>query len=251
MMRNPKWKKIASDIGGRVLSLTAREIEQKESSDLNVSVIPQLAVFHLEACLNASIEANARFQTSVAICLLRQCVEALTVIDLGLQTPRYRDPLLNDWHDGKTTTGSLRKELEVNVWTRYGSGLWDEPWKDYFANLAKAVHPYAHYSPELMGWQMSIMAFDGRNRFLVATGPQQFEAVKASRLALLQSLIIWTLARLLLANSTSPEVAKLSKQVDLLKTAIGSSKLLFKSKDWSDELMPHVAFYPGKNWRDE
>lgn len=249
-MSEPKWKSIASDIGGCVLTNTVREIEKRRSADLNASITPQLAVFHLEACLNASIEANAMFQPSVAICLLRQCVEALTLIDLGLQATDYRDVIVNDWLSGKTTTGSLRKHLEAQVWPRYGSGLWDEPWKEYFANLAKAVQPYAHYSPELLGWQISIVGFEGRNRFIAATGPQSYDPVKASRLALLQSLIIWTLARLLIANSTDPEVVKLSIRVDHLKTEIGTSKLLFKSKDWADELMPHVVFYPGKDWRD-
>lgn len=174
----------------------------------------------------------------------------MTIIDVGLQVADSRDVIINNWRSGKMTTGALRKHLEREVWPRYGSGLWDEPWKEYFANLAKAVQPYAHYSPEIMEWQKSIVAFDGRKKFLFSTSPQSFDPIKASRLALLQSLIIWTLARLLMANSTHPEVLALSSQVAQLKTAIGSSKLLFKSKDWADELMPHVIFSPGKDWRD-
>jgi hypothetical protein len=249
-MRDPEWKNTADKIASVVLSLTDRELVKSDSTDLDSNLIPHLATYHLNACLNASIEANAAFQPSVAICLLRQCVEALTVIDVGFQDLSLRDPLFKEWRAGKTSTGALRKRLEKDVWPRYGVGLWDESWTEFFSNLANAVHPYAHYSPELLGWQQSIVAFDGGNRFLVATGPCGQDPVKASRLALLQALVIWTLARLLLANRSSPEVISLKPAVDHLASAMGSSKLLFRSKNWADELMPHVAFYPGKDWLD-
>lgn len=249
-MHDPEWKSVAAEVAPVVLSLVDRELAQNESRDLHANLIPHLATYHLNACLNASIEANAAFQPSVAICLLRQCVEALTVIDVGFQDLSLRDPLFEEWRAGKTTTGGLRKCLAETVWPRYGVGLWDESWTEFFSNLAKAVHPYAHYSPELLGWQQSIVGFDGGSGFLIATGPRGQDPVKASRLALLQSLVIWTLARLLFANRSSPDVISLKPAVDRLARAIGSSKLLFKSKDWADELMPHVAFYPGKDWRD-
>jgi hypothetical protein len=204
VMRDPEWKSVAAEVAPVVLSLTDRELSQNESGNPDANLIPHLATCHLNLCLNASFEANAAFQPSVAICLLRQCVEALTVIDVGFQDLSLRDPLLEEWRTGKSTTGALRKRLEETVWPRYGVGLWDESWTEFFSNLAKAVHPYAHYSPELLGWQQSIVAFDGGSRFLVATGPRGQDPVKASRLALLQSLVIWALARLLLANRAAP-----------------------------------------------
>ena len=249
-MRVPEWKSVAAEVAPIVLSLTDRELAQGDSANLDTNLIPHLATYQLNACLNASIEANAAFQPSVAICLLRQCVEALTMIDVGFQDSSLRDPLFEEWRAGKTTTGALRKRLKEEVWSRYGAGLWDESWTEFFSNLAKAVHPYAHYSPELLGWQESIVAFDGESRFLVATGPRGQDPVKASRVALLQSLVIWALSRLLLANRSSPDIISLKPAVDRLASAIGSSKLLFKSRDWADELMPHVAFNPGKDWLD-
>jgi hypothetical protein len=53
-----------------------------------------------------------------------------------------------------------------------------------------------------------------------------------------------------LCKPSSPNVKSLKLAVDRLANAIGSSKLLFKSRDWADELMAHVAFYPGKDWLD-
>jgi len=249
-MLAPEWKILASEVAPLVLSLTDRELSQNVSGNLDVTLIPQLATYHLNACLNASIEANAAFQPSVAVCLLRQCVEALTVIDVGFQNSHFRAALFEDWRAGKITTGALRKPLSEKVWPRYGVGLRNESWGEFFSNLAKAVHPYAHYSPELLGWQQSIVGFDGDRSFVIATAPRGQDPVKASRLALMQSLVIWTLARLLLANRSSPDVISLTPTVNRLTTAIGTSKLLFKSGDWANELMPHVAFYPGKEWRD-
>ena len=95
-----------------------------------------------------------------------------------------------------------------------------------------------------------LFGLDGDRGFVIATGPREQGPVKASRLALMQSLVIWTLARLHLANRSSPDVISLTPTVNRLTTAIDSSRLLLKSGDWADELMPHVAFYPGNEWRD-
>jgi hypothetical protein len=130
-------------------------------------------------------------------------------------------------------------------------GLWDEPWADFFGNLARAVQPYAHYSPQLLGWQMAFHGYGGGNRFLVKVGPAAYDALKASRIALLHALVIWTLARLLLQNSQLPDVSDLAAAVSALGNALASSKLLFKSKNWADELAPHVLFKPGHDWQDD
>ena len=66
-----------------------------------------------------------------------------------MQEPAIAEPLLLDWKNGKKSHGEVRKALERAVWPRYGVGLWSEPWSDFYANLARAVQPYAHYTPEL------------------------------------------------------------------------------------------------------
>lgn len=250
-MKVPAWKKITDEVGGPILTTVDATLKKKESPNLNTSLIPHLALYHLDACLNASIEANAKAQPSCAISLIRQCVESLTIIDLGLQEAAYKDPILEKWHAGQRTTGEVRKFLAQDIWPRYKTGIWNESWEEYFSNLAKAVHPYAHYSPELMGWQMSILKYEGGNRLLVSTGSQSAEPVKATRIALLQTIVVWTLGRILLANATGPEVCAFQEPIEQLRLAIGSSKLLFKSKQWADELMPHVFFHPGREWRDD
>jgi hypothetical protein len=256
-MPNPKWRIMAARVGPDVLTLTNREFDARlqVSENLDAGIAPQLALYHLQGCLNASIDANARHLPSVAICLIRQCVEALAVIDAGFQGASVRDGLLGEWLSGKRSCGELRKALETTVWPRYELGLWNESWAEFFGNLAKAVQPYAHYTQSLLEWQKSVIYSDGveRNgsvRMTLATSPTSQDAVKLSRIALLQSLVIWTLARLLLANVTAPRPVSLHEDVEELGRAIGSSKLLFKSRQWADELMPHVIFKPGQHWCD-
>lgn len=253
-MQKPAWRRIAERVGGDALGVCAAELDPREPIRPN-AVIPQLAVFHLDACLNAGIEANAALRPTVAMCLLRQCVESLTIIDVGLQPSAYRDFLLDEWHKGNKTTGALRKDLEREVWPRYGPGIWDEPWSEYFSNLAWAVHPYAHYSPQLQGWQMSFVAspISGREPAhpVVVTGPRTFEPVKIARISLLQCLVIYTLARLLLVNRPSCTFTPHAPHVERLRSAIASSKLLCKTKNWADELTPYLWFLPGKDWLDD
>ena len=99
--------------------------------------------------------ANAGGQHSVAISLLRGCLEALSLVDLGFQPNPYRIPRLGQWKQKKRTAGETRKDLERDVWPRDKHGLWDEDWSQFFGNLGRSLYPYAHYSPELMGWQIA------------------------------------------------------------------------------------------------
>ena len=80
---------------------------------------------------------------------------------MALQKPGLAEPVLSDWKDGKKSHGELRKVLEREVWPRYDAGLWSKPWPEFYANLARAVQPYAHYTPELQGWQFSTVKYDG------------------------------------------------------------------------------------------
>jgi hypothetical protein len=90
--------------------------------------------------------------------LLRQCVEALTIVDVGLQPHEFATDVLLSWVEDRLTQGQIRKKLEAERWPQYGCGLWQESWGEYFGNLARAVQPYAHYSRTLMGWQFSVPA---------------------------------------------------------------------------------------------
>jgi len=159
---------------------------------------------------------------------------------------------LQKWKEGKLSLGELRRSLESDVWPHYGTGLWTESWAAFFGSLARAVQPYAHYSPDLLGWQIKLAHYDGnrRARFIADLAPQGLDPIKSDRIALLQAVITWTFSRLLLANR--PEVATcLSADADQMQAALRDSKLLFAEKDWPTQLMPHFLFRPDADWIDE
>jgi len=215
--------------------------------------IPYLAVLHLAGCLDTAGRANLDGLHAVAVCLVRQCVEVLTLVDIGLQEPEFAHPLLADWKSGKKTHGQLRAMLESTIWPAYGNGLWNEPWSEFFANLSKAVQPYAHYSYGLMGWQLATLATDevrGGHEALVQFGAGTYDPLKASRLTLLDALIVWALGRLILMPNPPGRTHPLAAGVHALGRRIAQSKLLFREGQWDWQLLPDVWFRPGFDWLD-
>lgn len=245
----PEWKIIGEEIAGKIFQAGMSALAPNREKDPDFGVLPELALYHIQACLNESINASRCFQPAVAICLLRQCVEALTIVDVGLQPKEFRVLHLKSWREGNSTAGSLRKGLASYAWPKYGNGLWEESWEEYFSNLAKAVHPYAHYSVELLGWQMGLLTNNETGKKFATTGYTNSDPLKLTRLALLQSIVIWTLGRILAATSNINQLNLPVKKLDNLGSAIGRSDLLFKSKQWADELLPHVWFESGKSWK--
>lgn len=218
--------------------------------NLQVKYIPYMSVCHLSSCLSSSIDANKQGWHSTALCLMRQCVETLTITDLGLQDPNYSQHLLEDWAEGKKSHGELRKRLEQDIWPSYGRGLWDESWMEFFGNLARSVQPYAHYSRELQEWQWAVVRQNSDTSFIATMGPYTYDALRASRITLLHILAIWALARILLETKSSNSITQKRNSVSELRKALADSKLLFKGKDWATQLMPHVYFKHGHSYID-
>ena len=62
-------------------------------------------------------DVNREGQHAVAISLVRQCVEALTILECALISDRVLcQSLLTAWINGKKTFGAIRKELSCKVW---------------------------------------------------------------------------------------------------------------------------------------
>lgn len=174
---NPWTVRVLKD-GPSLFRATEAVLRSKAWKDAHARTIPYCALLHFRACLLASIQENRQGEHSVAACLLRQCVESLTLIEIGLLEESIGAPLVRDWHDGNKSHGELRRVLESQIWPRYGTGLWTEPWAEFFGNLAKAVQPYAHYSQQLMMWQLHALTRpelkgDSENsyQFIATVGP--------------------------------------------------------------------------------
>ncbi len=252
-MRRPKWMTQGLRLWPKALAACdAALTDERAPTDFHLQTISRLALLHLTTCLETSNYANQDVNNfySVAICLLRHCVEALTVVDLGLQEPGFSGPRLEKWQKGTLSAGELRKCLEDEVWPAYGKGLWSEPWAKFFGNLARAVQPYAHYTPELQGWQVKVVGFSGGPRFLANLAPRARDPIKTSRILRLQAIITWTLARLVLFNRPN-SVWPIATATEDLGRALEASKLLWARSDWGTQLMPHVMYDPELDWQDE
>ena len=134
---------------------------------------------------------------------------------------------------------------------RYGKGLWDEPWSEFYGNLARSVQPYAHYTTELQGWQLAIVSYPGGGEFVVAAGLQTYDPLQATRITLFHMLLTWMLGRMLLAHHQNALVRNRETEISELGRAIAKSKLLFHGQDWGAQLAPHVLFMPGRGWWDD
>lgn len=211
------------------------------------------ATIHFIHCLNLSVETNRKGQHAVAICLLRQCAESLTVIEVGLLCdPELSSSLLTAWLDGGKTSGGMRKELAHRVWPQYGLGLWDESWTDFVAEFGKALHPYSHYSPELQSWQIALAGDnahkdpDGNYLLLAKIGLESYEANKATRVTLLHVLLSYILGRIVVENNGVPGV--MGDEVRALGKAIAASPELYQGKiNWHQQFWAHEFTNPDRH----
>lgn len=231
-----------------ILTAADLALQSRGWSDTHARNIPYCALLHLNGCLAASAEANANGTHSVAACLLRQCVESLTLVELGLLDEPTGAVLVRDWHDHRKSTGELRRTLQSCIWPRYGSGLWNESWDDFFGNLAKAVQPYAHYSQQLMMWQIHAITpprskdgSDATFQFLARVGPSPEDREKTTQITVLQGLVVWALGRLIVSNTPAVVDDAFRSTLDELRVSITTSGFLLEGAQWSDLLVPVVG----------
>ncbi len=179
-----------------------RTLSERRTGNLYLDMIPECAAIHLMHCMETSIDTNRRGRPAVAIALVRHCVEALTLIDVGLQETHYRNSLLEPWSKDTRSQGEIRKALERDIWTRFGHGLWSETWAGFFGEFARAVQPYAHFTQLLQGWQLASppgqhlsKSVDGNYVFMVQIGLNTYDGLKGTRITLLHCLLAWMMAR--------------------------------------------------------
>lgn len=253
----PIWLDLYDELANPIILIAKETIQNHTFDDINLMSIPLCALIHLGTSLEMSNGSNKRGYHSVAASLLRSAVETLTLIDIGLQPEEYARPLLEAWKDGRKTQGALRAELERSVWPRYGKGLWDESWIDFFSQLARAVQPYAHFTNNLMLWcykmevpGQTIKATSQGVKLLTTVEPTTFDSQKARQIATLEGLMIWTLGRLLVMNRNEPQIRLIATKIEMFGKALADSEFISGIHDWSTNLLPIMFSWSDVQWGD-
>jgi hypothetical protein len=196
--------------------------------------------FLLDTLLLAN-QANRDVMHANALMLTRQCVESMSIVELGMCGHVGAEEILLKWQDRKFSAGELRKWLQANVWQNYGTGLWNESWSDFMREFAGAVQPYAHYGPELSQWQLRLHGFcessekdEYAGNLIVQISPRAYDAQKATRITLYHAVLHYVLGRIWLANN--PRDTQFSSRLERLKVALGKSRYLDGHQtDWSNQ----------------
>jgi len=240
----PEWFKRGNPLIWLVARATYDHFEGPSNLSSHHKHVALCASIHYIHCLNLSTEVNRKGQHAVAICLIRQCVEALNVIEIGMLRERaIGENLLRCWGSGAKTLGSIRKDLEAKVWPRYGTGLWGETWTSFFGEFCKAVQPYVHYSKELQSWQLQLLSGtartdeNGKYLLLGKVGLNTYEASKAIRVNMLHCLLSWVLGRIMIENI---EIKELNSELEALGKALaGSEELCGGALNWPQQFWAH------------
>lgn len=248
MTNRPRWLEICQENLIPLLEHTSASLSERNDLAADVLIAPLLASFHLHQCVLSSVDANEKGRHSVALALLRQCVEALTIVEVGLQPHEFAADVLLSWVEDRITQGQIRKRLETERWPQYGHGLWQESWAEYFGNLARAIQPYAHYSRALMGWQFSVPATilaprpDEGAIVYAHVSPNTKDLLRGARVSLFITLVGWTVARLLEENGIRCPMH--GEKLKEWGESLGASDLLDGATSaWADVFLPHMWFF--------
>lgn len=230
----PEWfvrtEEATSEVMGRIASAT-----NAASMSLQVRFLPQKAHWFLLDSLFLANQANRDGMHANALSLTRQCVEAISVLELGLCSHKDAESTLIKWEQDGLTPGKLRAWLEANVWPTYGSGLWTESWATFMRQFAAALQPYAHYSTMLSQWQDQLLPDNGSDQThkMVRIAPRAYDPQKSTRITLLHAILTYILGRIYLADHNDLELSPL---VLRLGSALSSSKYLDgHATDWSQQ----------------
>lgn len=184
-------------------------------------------------------------QNRLDLALMRQCVEAISVIELSICDHPGAEGVLLKWESDQLSSGKLRAWLQANVWQRYGTGLWAESWATFMHEFSAAVQPYAHYSRNLAQWQILFHSLTEAPNLteaveaIIEIRPRAYDAQKATRITLFHAILVYTLGRIwMAAKGGDVEFAAL---MDRFRSALGSSKYLDGHRtDWSQQFWAAV-----------
>lgn len=194
--------------------------------------------FYLDTIFLAN-NANREGMHANALAITRQCIEAISIIELGLANTSEAADVLLKWNSDELTPGAIRKWLEANQWPKYGCGLWNETWADFMGSLARAIQPYAHYSQHLAYWQMRLHPHvsedeEGNTTLIAEYSPRAYDPQKATRITLYHALLNYALARAWIATNTQDH--EFTALISRFRLALGRSRYLDgKDTKWEEQ----------------
>lgn len=234
LVANDKLEELGEMIFGGLADL------QDEQGDRSHEMtLPKIAASHFAAHFVTAGWANRCGLHAVSLGTARQAFEALSIIELGFLGVRGRNQLVR-WEAGSITAGAVRQWLEAEEWPAYPAGIRGLSWIDFMSSLAKALQPYAHFSPRLLQWNMNVIqAPKGDHRGLVAVGPTSYDASRAARIQLLRGVLLWVLGMVMEVTQTGAPSDRRQEELKNLRTEIEGSEWLI-SDNWTEILTPHV-----------
>lgn len=231
----PDWFPLADEIFDPLHQRLAETI-QNHDLPIDLSLAPQEAWYFFLHSMQIAYDANKAGIHANALAQTRYCVEALSVIELGVSRATSRETILRKWLAGDLTPGNLRKKMAQEIWTSYGTGIWQETWEEFMGNLARAVQPYAHYTPPLAQWQSRLHGFDPKtSTAIIQSGPIVYDPQKATRITLYHAIMNYALCRIWLARFPDPD-PEFGDLVGRFGEALGRSKYLEgHTTDWAQQ----------------
>ncbi len=243
-IKTPEWFVVHEEVSAIVMHRIAASVS-KLNMTLQVRSAPMLAHWFVLDTLHLANQANREGMHANALALTRQCVEAISVIELGLCGHADAEAILLKWDSDDLTPGRLRAWLQQNVWPSYGNGLWQEPWATFMREFAGAIQSYAHYGRNLAQWQLRLHRFYDANETntdfhaIVQMTPRAYDAQKATRITLFHALLTYVLGRIW--SAANPIDTEFSALIEKLGTALGKSRYLDGHQtNWSQQFWAMV-----------
>jgi hypothetical protein len=238
------WTKHHEPLHLALLSIVRKEwANSPPINDLQLQFVAHYAGKHcLESVVIARL-ANEGGAHAVAVGLLRNAVESLSVVAMAISNYPEKVKMLERWNTEKVSPGKLREALETHVWPKVDlKGLWNQTWSDFWRSLARAVQPYAHFSPPLMRWHQRAEMKNDKFHLWINHPEGDFEQYRADRIATFQLLIFWVFAEMVCAFGAAPQfdIDNLRALSNLSKLKLSTSEVFFSGKDWEVQLLPFV-----------
>lgn len=235
----PEWFTLGEEAMPQAMQRIANAVSDNQMCS-QVKHVPMLAHWFISDSLLLATRANAEGMHANAISLLRQCIEGISVIEIGICEHAEAESTLLKWEDDSLKAGQLRCWLQNNIWSHYGEGLWKEPWHAFMKEFTTALQPYAHYGSSLAQWQLRLHEFSEdiseegvTGHGIIEIRPRAYDPQKATRITLFHSIIIYILGRIWMAHKTDNEFSSL---ISRLGVALGKSRYLDgHSTDWSQQ----------------